>query len=180
MTDVSTGVLNSSTAEAVMSYIPSPKYLSTTLFRQRKREKNFPPIPHKWNEMKMPHMFKKTADGQDYNILEERVPGSDALVWGFANKSGLDVMNNSKDWFIDGTFELVNSTLFKQVWVIVCPINDNNTRIPCAFFLLPFKEFQVYKMLLTVSRTKKSALLRSFTWTLSQGLSRQSPPSPES
>ena len=155
MKDIATAVLNSPAAEAGVSYIPSSKTISVTLSRKRKKEKNFPTIPHKWNEMKMPHMFKKTADGQDYTILEERVPGSDALVWGFASKSGLDVMNNSKDWFIDGTFKLVNSTLFKQVWVIVCPINDNNTSIPCAFFLLPSKEYPVYKMVLDCLQNKE-------------------------
>ena len=28
--------------------------------------------------------------------MDEKVPGSDCLVWGFASKAGLDVINNSQ------------------------------------------------------------------------------------
>ena len=73
MKDISTGVFNSSATAAGMSYIPIPKSLSVTLSRKRKREKNFPPIPQKWNEIKIPSMLRKTADGQDYCIMDEKV-----------------------------------------------------------------------------------------------------------
>ena len=155
MKDISASVLSTPTAMAGMSYIPSPRVISATLSRKRKLEKNFPTIPHNWTEMKnIPDVFKKTADGEDYCVMEEGVPGSNFMVWGFASKTGMDVMRSSKDWFIDGTFEMVNSTLFKQVWVIVCPINDNSTSIPCAFFLLPSKEYAVYKMVLDCLKSK--------------------------
>ena len=76
------------------------------------------------------------------------------MIWGFASKPGLDVMANSTDWYIDGTQELVNNTLFKQVWVIVCSINENTTTMPVAFFLLPSNEYSPYKMVLDVIKTK--------------------------
>ena len=58
------------------------------------------------------------------------------------------VMKTSTDCYIDLTFELVNSTLLKQVWMIVCPINNYSTIIPCVFFLLPCKEYMAYKMVM--------------------------------
>ena len=155
MKNISASVLNTTSAMAGVAYIPSPRVISATLSRKRKREKNFPTIPKNWSEMKtIPEAFKKTSDGEDYCVMEEQVPGSDSLILGFASKSGMDVMKHTKDWFIDGTFEMVNSTLFKQVWVIVCPINGNSTSIPCAFFLLPGKEFTFYKMVLDCLKGK--------------------------
>jgi hypothetical protein len=91
--------------------------------------------------MMIPGSLSVTADGKNYCVMDEKIPGKEEMLWGF-------VMKRSSDWYVDGTFELVNSTLFQQVWVIVCPINENNTSILCAFFLLPSKEFQVYKMVL--------------------------------
>ena len=113
--DISTGVLNSSAAAAGIYYIPSHKLLSVILSRKRNREKNFPPIPQKWNEIKIPSMLRKTADGQDYFIMDEKVPGSDCLAWGFASKAGLYVMNNnSQDWFMGVGVE-ANVTLYVQL-----------------------------------------------------------------
>ena len=82
-------------------------------------------------------------------------------------------MKNSTDWYIDGTFEMVNSTLFTQVWVIVCPINNFSTSIPCAFFLLPCKEYNNYKMAMDCILSKNIPLRRSI-WILRLVLSRQS------
>ena len=146
--DISSSVLSSTSAAAGLPYVPSSKAMAATLQRVRKKEKNYPPIPHKWVDMMIPGSLSVTADGQNYCVMDEKIPGKEEMIWGFASKTGIDVMKKSSDWYVDGTFELVNSTLFKQVWVIVCPINENNTSIPCAFFLLPSKEFQVYKMVL--------------------------------
>ena len=106
----------------------------------------YPAIPHSWEEMKIPEEMTVTVDKKPFCIMEEKLPGSEKEIWGFASESGLEVMKNSTDWYIDGTFEMVNSTLFTQVWVIVCPINNFSTSIPCAFFLLPCKEYNNYKM----------------------------------
>lgn len=146
--DISSSVLNSNSAAAGLPFVPSSKAMAATLQRVRKKENNYPPIPHKWEDMKIPDILRMTADGQEYCVMEEKLAGKEEMIWGFASKTGIDVMKRSPGWFVDGTFELVNSTLFKQVWVIVCPINVNKTSIPCAFFLLPSKEYQVYKMVL--------------------------------
>ena len=157
MKDISSAILNNVGQEG-LSYMPSPKTISATLSRKRKREKNFPPIPHSWDEMKVPECFQKTSDGQDFCILEEQVPGTNMFIWGFASMSGMTVMANSEEWFIDGTFELVDSTLFKQVWVIVCPIHDSKTSIPVAFFFLPGKEYSLYKIVLDLIKEKAAII----------------------
>ena len=56
-------------------------------------------------------------------------------------------MNNSSKWFADGTFEICNSTLFVQLWLLVVH-TDTGASVPAAFFLLPNKEALTYKMCL--------------------------------
>ena len=85
--------------------------------------------------------MQETVDKKPFCVMEVNLPRSEQLIWGFASESAMQVMKTSTDWNIDGTFELVNSTLFKQMWVIVCPVNNYSTSIPCAFFLLPRKEY---------------------------------------
>ena len=98
MKNISASVLNTTSAMAGVAYIPSPRVISATLSRKRKRVKNFPPIPKNSSEMKtIPEAFKKTADGEDYCVMEEQVPGSDSLILGFASKAGMGVMKHSKD-----------------------------------------------------------------------------------
>ena len=156
MKDISNAVLNSDVGAVGLSYMPCPKTISATLSRKRKIEKNFPAIPHSWEEMIIPDIFKKTSDGQDFCIMEEKVPNG--VIWGFASNTAMEVMSNTSNWYIDGTFDMVTNTLFKQIWVIVCPINENDTTIPCAFFFLPGKEYSVYKLVLDIIKTRIATL----------------------
>ena len=129
-----------------LPFIPSSKSLAMSLQRKKRKESDHPSIPHDWDDMKIPEDMKCTADGQNFCIMEERMPGKDQKIWGFASQMGIEVMKTATDWFIDGTFELVNSTLFKQLWVVTCAINETETTVPCAFYLLPCKEPSAYKM----------------------------------
>ena len=113
MRDISNVVLNSDVGAVGLSYMPCPKTISATLSRKRKIEKNFPAIPHSWEEMIIPDIFKKTSDGQDFCIMEEKVPNG--VIWGFASNTAMEVMSNTSNWFIDGTFDMVTNTLFKQI-----------------------------------------------------------------
>ena len=96
------------------------------LQRKKRKESDHPSIPHDWDDMKIPEDMKCTADGQNFCIMEERMPGKDQKIWGFASQMGIEVMKTATDWFIDGTFELVNSTLFKQLWVVMDKITKVN------------------------------------------------------
>ena len=66
--------------------------------------------------MNLPDNFKVTFDGENFNIIDEYVPGTGKKVWGFASEAGLQVMKNKvKDVYGDGTFGLVKQSLFSQV-----------------------------------------------------------------
>ena len=105
-----------------------------------------PAIPKSWEDMIIPEEYKKTTDGKPFTIFEERIPGKYESIWGFASESGLEVMRAASDWFIDGTFEIMEDTMFMQLYIVVCKVNKVN--IPCAFFCLPNKEYPTYKMIL--------------------------------
>ena len=65
--------------------------------------------------MDLPDGLKTTLDGQDFLILDETIPNKETKIWGFASSQGLKTMKKSSYWYVDGTIEIVESTLFKQV-----------------------------------------------------------------
>ena len=87
----------------------------------------------------MPENFKTTTDGLGFVIMDHTMPATGHKIWGFASPTGLDVMSRATDLFADGTFEFVNQTLFKQLWVVVARL-ENSISIPCAFYLLSGKD----------------------------------------
>ena len=148
MQDITNAVLSSGSSSAGLPYVPNIKTLAKNVQRSRTKVNKHPAIPHNWEDMEIPMEMQETVDKKPFCVMKENLPRSEQLIWGFASESAMQVMKTSTDWYIDGTFELVNSTLFKQVWVIVCPINNYSTSIPCAFFLLPCKEYTAYKMVM--------------------------------
>lgn len=139
--NISSSILASDVGAPGLSFMPSLKAVSMSLQRSRRKTMDYPPIPRSWEDMSLPDMFKVTADGLDFCLMES----SEQKMWAFASRSGLDVLKKSPDWYIDGTFEMVDCTLFKQVWVIVCPILEGKQSIPCAFFMLPSKDKTYYR-----------------------------------
>ena len=75
--------------------------MAATLQRVRKKEKNYSPIPHKWVDMMIPGSLSVTADGQIYCVMDEKIRGKEEMLWGFASKTGIDVMKKSSDWYVD-------------------------------------------------------------------------------
>ena len=148
MQDITNSVLKSDYSSAGLAYVPNIKTLAKNVQRSRTKVNKHPAIPHNWEDMEIPMEMQETVDKKPFCVMKENIPRSEQLIWGFASVSAMQVMKTSSDWYVDGTFELVNSTLFKQVWVIVCPINNYSTSIPCAFFLLPCKEYTAYKMVM--------------------------------
>ena len=57
--------------------------------------------------------MQEIADKKQFCVMMVNLPKSEQLIWGFASESAMQVMKTSTDWYIDGIFELVNSTLLK-------------------------------------------------------------------
>ena len=60
----------------------------------------------------------------------------------------LNIAMHSTHLWVDGTFEVVNKSLFEQLWIIVGTSLANNITIPLAYFLLPNKVGSTYQIVL--------------------------------
>ena len=97
--------------------------------------------------------MKSTPDGRPFLILEEQLEEREERVIGFASPAMLQVLNQSTEWFIDGTWDITKNTMFAQAWVIVARINPGIS-VPCAFFFLPNKQPASYRAALTAIKDK--------------------------
>lgn len=86
------------------------------LQRERNKQNGCTDIPTDWESMIVPDKFKKTSANEQFLIVEETISDtSEEKVVGFSSPSGLEVLDFSDDWYGDGTFAIVKSTLFAQV-----------------------------------------------------------------
>jgi hypothetical protein len=79
-------------------------------------------------------------------IYEEPLENGPGKVVGFSSPRCLDILKKSKVWMGDGTFKIAESTLFRQVFIVIGKAETGLT-IPCAYFLLPTKEYQCYRQM---------------------------------
>ena len=82
------------------------------------------------------------------------------MIWGFSSPSGLDTMKNSESFFADGTFKMVQQTMFSHIWVIVCSVGLIS--VPVAWFCLPNKEYTTYKIVLTCLKDRNIMAPKEF------------------
>ena len=101
------------TAKAVL--VPNIKTLAKNVERCRNKITKHPAIPHTCEDMEIPTETQETVDRKKLCVMKENLPKREQLIWGFVSESAMQVMMTSTDWYIDGIFELVNSTMFKQV-----------------------------------------------------------------
>ena len=51
-----------------------------SLQRKKRKELDLPSILHDWDDIKIPDDMKCTEDGQDFCIMEERMPQKDQKI----------------------------------------------------------------------------------------------------
>ena len=115
----------------------------------RQKSLKCPPIPKTWYDLKLPSIYLKSVSGEEWNIIDMELPNTSIgeKILGFCSTSGQDMLRRSVEWYIDGTFDVVSSTWFSQLWVIVVR-TPFGVVLPAAFFLLPNKETMTYKLCL--------------------------------
>ena len=146
--DISYEVLNNANTKSGKQYIPKSNTITKALSRKRKSELNCPQLPNSMEELQVPEIMKKTPDGEEFVILEEQINKKGDKVIGFASPTMLQVLRGSKEWFIDGTWDIVAQTFFTQAWIIVAKLPSSEASVACAFFLLPDKQATTYKLAL--------------------------------
>ena len=142
--DISSEVLNTRGLKTCSSLLPTSKAVARMVQKQRQNVQKFPQLPTTF-DFPMPLEFTTTMDGLQYLILDEQVPARVTRVLGFCSPTGITMIKNAGDLFCDGTFEIAESTLFTQVWVVSVKV-ENKLSLPAMFFILPSKEKPVYKM----------------------------------
>ena len=97
--------------------------------------------------MTIPEMLSSTVQGEKFLVLDERVKPDvkpDKIII-FCSKEQQDLLNGAEYWVADGTFEVVQNTLFSQLF-IVHALSPVGITVPCLYGLLPDKETSTYQI----------------------------------
>ena len=113
--------------------------------RARKAEDGAPPVPKSWDEMNIPPNFRNTVRSDQFLALEENVqPDRVEKIIIFCSNAQKEVLDGADYWVADGTFEVVQNTLFSQLF-IVHAVSNTGITVPCLYGLLPDKELTSYQ-----------------------------------
>ena len=95
----------------------SHKSLARSLQRKRKSSFGDNKIPSSWKGLEdIPEQFTKSSTGEEFLIYNREVNSTTGeRILGFSSPSLLDVLRNSSEASIDGTFDITKWTLFSQV-----------------------------------------------------------------
>ena len=107
--------------------------LTKAIQRARKAKFGFPKDPQNWSEMLVPDNLKDTKGWDKFLQVEK------SLGQIYCSNQQKEVLNNANYWIADGTFDVVNKTLFSQLFVITAESKTGVT-VSCLFALLPKKE----------------------------------------
>lgn len=126
--------------------LPSINSLKKTLRRSRNSESEVTITnPLTTNELELPLAYTTTSRNENFLLFDS---GSDCkermLVFG--TKENLNLLQQAKHWYVDGTFKSVPS-LFYQLYTLHGIIRDNII-VPFVYALLPNKKSSTYIKLL--------------------------------
>ena len=144
MANVTSTLQNTGNTVAV-NFMPKKGSISRQVQRAREKELQVPPPPKSWLEVKVPEVLTETNSGDRFLIMEEQIEAHrPEKILGFASPEGITIMKSATQLFADGTFQVCDSTLFFQLFVIIST-TPTGINIPTAYFLLPGKDFLNYK-----------------------------------
>ena len=115
---------------------------------------NCPPLPKTWDDMIVPDIFKTTASNEDFVIMEHTLDQDNKKIIGFLSPSCQNILTSATIWSGDGTFDIVKSTLFTQLFIIK-GLTLTGKNVPCGYFLLPSKEYITYKKVFQCLRDRE-------------------------
>ena len=94
--------------------------------------------------MIVPENYKLTVNSCQFLFMDEEIPGG-KKIWGFGSAEQIRICSSSSDLYGDGTFDLVKSCMFMQLWIIVTRSASLGISFPALFFLFPDKSYPTYK-----------------------------------
>ena len=94
--------------------------------------------------MIVPDIFKTTASNEDIVIMDHTLDQDNKKIIGFLSPSCQNILRSATLWSGDGKFDIVKSTLFTQLFIIM-GLTLTWKIFPYIYFLLPSKEYATYK-----------------------------------
>jgi len=119
--------------------------MKRTVQRARQQAKNVPACPNSLAELQVPEEYRRTSAGQDFLLHDSGPDDGDQRMLVFATADSLDLLEQSNQWYSDGTFKCV-PRLFTQLYSIHGRCGD--AVVPLVYALLPNKQQQTYVRLL--------------------------------
>ena len=105
--------------------------LKRAVNRARQTYEGASSAPKTGDDMIVPDHFSKTARGGDFLALEETVnPMASEKIVIFCSQDQKDVMKTAQYWVADGTFDVVNKTLFSQLFIT--SMSQFQPYLPCC------------------------------------------------
>jgi len=123
--------------------LPNNSSLKKTVRRKRQEIQMTPNNPADLTTLNIPPaytMYSPSNGNEEIFLQSDSGPGPNRILI-FARSKSLDILENSKIWYMDGTFK-VAPTLFSQVYVILAEYLHGI--VPMVYILLPDKQSVTY------------------------------------
>ena len=111
MANVASKLQNQNNASAVFS-LPKRSAIAKQVQRARLKTLDVPEVPKTWQDMKVPEALCDTMSGEKFLIMEENLAENRTeKILCFASSQGIKMMKTGSQMFLDGTFEICETTV---------------------------------------------------------------------
>ncbi|XP_064482479.1 uncharacterized protein LOC135395168 [Ornithodoros turicata] len=122
--------------------LPTFNSLKDTIYREKNKLQ--PPLPSSAADVDLPDHYRVTEDGQPFLVIDQSV---DQRILGFASPTGLKLIAQAHEIFLDGTFFVV-PRVFDQLLTVHLSVGGRF--LPCAYILLPGRSTAIYSCALSL------------------------------
>ena len=149
---------------AAAANLPALSNIRRTIRSQRQNNENLPPLPATRAAIPvLPVEFQTTISGQQFLLYDSGVADVNRILF-FGSPDAVSLLEQSADWFGDGTFKTVPE-IFYQLYTIHALVANNV--FPCIYALLPNKTQATYDRLFReisniTNGTSPSSILMDF------------------
>jgi len=130
------------TSVPVIGQLPIIKSLSRTIQRTRVIKENAPVNPSNIKELIIPETYKLTNKNETFLAYDSgSSESSESRILIFTTQYNLNMLQETNDWFGDGTFKSVPS-IFSQLYTIHC--YTGSLVIPLVYILMTSRTKKAY------------------------------------